>query len=123
MGLVHLMVTIIESPRAGLDLVEAAGELIAETARFNISALQRKPDATERELWNLATVEDRCMTECTSAWDSYCGAADNDPAGRERLRWAVQSAIGLATERLRAARTGDPAGFEDPDLPEELLGW
>lgn len=123
-GLVYLMVRIIESPRSGLDLVELAGELIAETARFNVWVLGRKSRSTTAELWNMAALEDKCLADCSSAWDTYSTAADSTIAGdRPSSRAELRSTMRSATDQLRAARIDDSAEFDDPDMPEELRGW
>jgi hypothetical protein len=117
-GLVQLMMRIIESPGSGLDLVELAGELVAETARFNVWVLGRKSRSTAHELWNIASLEDRCFDDCSSAWDRYATELGDKSSSRDQLRSTMRS----VTDRLRAARTGDSVEFEDPEMPEELRG-
>ena len=109
------MIEILQSLAIGLRIVELAGELIAEHARFHAWVYARKPRSTEAELWNLAVWDDRCESECKEAWKRFEAASDV-PQVREELCSTLRS----VAERFRAARANDGIDFDDPDMPEDI---
>lgn len=114
-GLAGVMVEIIGSPASGLYLVEAAGELIAENARYNMWAYERKPRSTAPDLWNMTAILKRCVEDCSSAWEGHAKSADKS-ASLEELMGVLRH----ATERLRTVRVNDAIDFDDPDMPDEV---
>lgn len=114
-GLTELMAVIAQSPSAGLGVVELAGELMAENARFNQWAYDRKTRSTARDLWNISAILNSCASDCLSAWRVYSRSGDK-AASRDVMLEVLRS----TTSRLRESRLNEAIEFDDPSMPEEL---
>lgn len=119
-GLIPLMAEMIRSDAAGLDLVEAAGELIAENARFNSWTFSNKSDFTSADLWNLAPLSRKLLSDSTLAWNDFLvtrgGARDVKYAELIELLRGHRS-------QLREVRSSGVVAFRDPGMPPDLLDW
>ncbi|MGN9912251.1 hypothetical protein ACTMTJ_32405 [Phytohabitans sp. LJ34] len=119
-GLTALLSEIMASARVGLDLVEAAGELAAENARYNKWVHGRKPTSTSAELWNLAALARKHEEALSITWDRYQVAADEIRTERGHELIELLSA---QQDELRRSRESDAVFHQDPDMPPELLDW
>jgi hypothetical protein len=119
-GLVILLLEVIGSPRAGLELVEAAGDLVAENARFNKWIIARKPNSTSVELWNLAALARNHEKALLIVWNRYQSATDEilDARCHELIEL-----LRAQRDELRRSRESDAVFYQDPDMPRELLDW
>lgn len=115
---VGLMVAVIQSPSAGLRTVEHAAELIAEHARFNQWAYERKSRSTASEMWNISALVNQYYSDCLLAWQKLGAAADRE-AQLEEFLGVLES----AADGLRTARESDSVDFDDPSMPQELREW
>jgi hypothetical protein len=109
----------VTSASAGLDLLEAAGELIAEDARFNRWIHSRKSTFSAKELWNLAALARNAQSECANTWDGYISSATG--AERATRQQEVLELLASYKSRMQSTRQTGIVGFDDPDIPEELL--
>ena len=115
--LTALLIDMITSRQGTNRIVEAAGELIAENARYNMWYRGRKGRSTLRELWNAAALGRLLTRECEAAWQAFVELGrDERREGQERLVRVVNG----AAERLRTVRTTDHVDYEDPDITDDL---
>jgi len=85
---------IIGSRLVGLGVLEAAGEMVAEDARFTMWVLARRPRSTPEERSGVDALIEAQHRALSVAWDGYrFGGRDNRPAR-----------AGDLIEVLRAAR-------------------
>jgi hypothetical protein len=119
-GLLTTLLEVIGSAKAGPELVEAAGELVAENARFNMWVFARKPNSTSADLWNLAALS-RSQAEAASiAWKRYQCAADESVNVRcSELIKLLQT----QRDELRRNRESDVVSYRDPEMPRGLYDW
>lgn len=117
--LAGLLATVVRSPSVGLHVVELAGELIAEHARFNKWAYERKSRSTAIELWNIAALADGCYSDCLSAWRNFVTAS----ADKQGKLDEFQAVVSVSLNKLRSAREDDSVDFDDPSMPQELREW
>ncbi|MEV0567473.1 hypothetical protein [Dactylosporangium sp. NPDC050588] len=119
-GLVATLLEMIDSPKAGLDLVEAAAELVAEDARFNKWVFARKPNSSSVDLWNLAALARSQGAAALTAWHRYESATRE--LGDARCRELIEL-LRAQRDELRRTRESDVISYQDPEMPHELLDW
>lgn len=117
-SLTDLMIMVIQSPSTGLKTVELAGELIAESARFNQWAHERKSRSTADEMWNISALLNHCHSDCLSAWQNLVASTE-----REASLEALLAMLMAALDSLKRARESDHIEFVDPSMPPELREW
>jgi len=109
---------IIGSRLVGLGVLEAAGEMVAEDARFTMWVLARKPRSTSAELWNMAAFSDVQHKALAEAWDGYrFGGRDNRPVHAAEL---IEVLRAQKAELVRW-RESDTIEYSDPAMPQEIL--
>jgi hypothetical protein len=88
-----MMIQVIQSKRIGNYEVEAAAEVIAADARFNICFVEHikgKPGRTERSL-ALFDLGEELLVECADAVDTFIAGGPREPL-RSTL-WAIQKKL------------------------------
>ncbi|MDG4792896.1 hypothetical protein [Micromonospora sp. WMMD1082] len=117
-GLFALLLGVIGSPKAGLELVEVAAELVAENARFNKWVFARKSRSSSIDLWNLAALARRHEEDLSAAWNGYQLAGDE--LRNQRFRELI-NLLNAQRDSLRECREYDSVAYQDPAMPRELL--
>lgn len=88
-GFVELTLPLLQDDSVGWDALEAAGELIAAYARFNVRCAESKKGGDFDILGGLEVCED-ALEQCRSAWARY--DRDRDPTSCAALLHALRSA-------------------------------
>ncbi|MFI6231372.1 hypothetical protein ACIBCR_29150 [Micromonospora echinospora] len=117
-GLLPVLAEMLGSASVGLDLVEAAGELAAENARFNAWVLTKKADLTSVDLWNLASLSGKILSDSNQIWTDFLSAEGSVKEAKYR---ELVELLHAQRTQLWEVRSSNVITFCDPGMPPELL--